>query len=318
MKIDIISGFLGAGKTTLITKLVKEALNGEKVAIIENEYGEVGIDGEILKRENLEVREITSGCICCSISSSFEEAVDEIKEKYNPSRIIIEPSGVAKLSQIISNLNKRNSYIRINSTSTIIDVKQFEVYMTNFGEFYRDQIKNANTIILSRTQYVDSRHILQVLKGIKKINPGCSIITTPWDKLKGNEILKVLEQKKDSNLKEINFIKKPLNNAYTRSQIRSTGLNAQDVFNTWGTETPRKYSKEEVRAILNELQKDRYGMVLRAKGIIATNNGDWVAFDYVPNEIDVRSISPDYTGRICVIGKSLNVEGLKELFKCEE
>ena len=318
IKIDIISGFLGAGKTTLIKKLIKEALFKEKVAIIENEYGEIGIDGDVLREESIQVKEITSGCICCSISGSFESAIEEIVDKYNPMRIIIEPSGVAKLSQIIATLKKHREKGKINSIITVIDVKQFEVYMTNFGEFYIDQIRNAKTVVLSRTQDVDNKHILQVLKGIKKINPGCSVIITPWDKLSGENILEVLEDRRESSLKEIQFIKKPLNNAYARAQIRSEGLVAKDVFETWGQETPVIFEKESLKGILRKLGLGEYGYVLRAKGIVQTSENKWIAFDYVPGEIEVRNISPDYNGRICVIGKDLRINKLQGLFSSEE
>lgn len=316
MKVDIISGFLGAGKTTLIQKLIKEELFKEKIAILENEYGEVGIDGNLLKRENIDVKEITSGCICCSIVGNFKEALEEITRRYSPDRVIIEPSGIAKLSQVIQSINsvKDIKNLKINMQIVVVDIRNLDSYMNNFGEFYVNQIINAKTIILSRTQLADEKLLTYAVMAIRKLNPRCSIITTPWDKLSGRRILEVAEFKIEDIMSQINLVKKPLNTAHV-VRGRSSNNSAKDVFDTWGQETPKAFSKEKLKNILNMLKdQERFGLILRAKGILETSNGKWNQFDYVPGEIEIKDINPDYIGRICVIGTMLKKDKLRELF----
>ncbi|SHK48794.1 GTPase, G3E family [Clostridium cavendishii DSM 21758] len=317
MKIDIISGFLGAGKTTLIKKLIKEELNKEKIAIIENEYGEVGIDGNLLKNEKIDVKEITSGCICCTITGDFKAAIIDIIKEYRPERIIIEPSGVAKLSQVIAAIvnNSELKGARINMKIAVVDIQNLDMYLKNFGEFYINQIVSANTIVLSRTQYSNIKELTHASMAIRKLNPNCSIITTPWEEIESKRIIEVAEHKLKDVFKEVNLIKMPLNTPAIRGQIRTKNGSADDVFENWGTETPRIFSLKELKQALNALNdKSIYGEVLRAKGIVRIEGNRWVQFDYVPNDIQIVDFSSDYTGRICVIGSKINKEPISKLF----
>lgn len=317
MKIDIISGFLGAGKTTLIKKLIKEELSKEKVAIIENEYGDVGIDGNLLRMENIEVKEITSGCICCTITGDFKDAILQIIKDYRPERIIIEPSGVAKLSQVINSIDPKSGIkgARINMKIAVVDIQNLESYIRNFGEFYTNQIINANTIILSRTQYSNIKELTHASMAIKKLNPTCSIITTPWEEISAARILEVAENRVKDIINEVNLIKMPLNLPALRSKSKSNHHSADDTFENWGEQTPKIFSLEELRYILNSLDNFRvYGEVLRAKGIVRIEGNRWVQFDYVPKDIQIRDFQSDYTGRICVIGSKLKKESIRRLF----
>ncbi|GKX68371.1 CobW family GTP-binding protein [Inconstantimicrobium mannanitabidum] len=314
-KVDIISGFLGAGKTTLIKKLLKERLNGENIVVIENEYGEVGIDGNILKSDNITIKEITSGCICCTISSSFKDVLDEVFDTYNPDRIIVEPSGVAKLSEVVKEIRseqvKRN--IIINMQIAVVDSVNFENYFDNFGEFFVDQITNAKTIILSKTQLMRNTDLNQVFKAIRKMNPTCPIITTNWDNIPASKILEVGEFRNKDVLSQVDLIRKPLNVSHLiRKGMKSDSI-ASDVFKTWGVETPKVFKKSELRNILEELGKGNYGNVIRVKGVVNTA-ASWIQFDYVPGQIEIKDINYDYTGRICVIGSELKKEAIKTLF----
>lgn len=317
-KVDIFSGFLGAGKTMLIKKLISEKLYNENIIIIENEFGEVGIDGSILKRENIEVKEINAGCICCSVSGDFKKAVEEVIIKYNPSRIIIEPSGVGKLSDIIKALKTSDvkNKININLIITVVDVLKYETYIVNFSEFYKDQILNGNTIILSRTQNSTPEKLEKVVTAIKNINKKANIITTPWDKLSAEKIMEVGEHDAQVDLNEkVNLLKKPINISAIKLQTNATSNSAKDVFTTWGIETPKRYSESTLKDIFNILKnKELYGVVLRAKGIVQLKNDTWVQFDYVPDEFQIKNTTPDYTGRICVIGSKLNIHNLQNLF----
>lgn len=317
MKIDIISGFLGAGKTTLIKKLIKEELSKEKVAIIENEYGDVGIDGNLLRMENIEVKEITSGCICCTITGDFKDAISQIIKDYRPERIIIEPSGVAKLSQVINSIDPKSGIkgARINMKIAVVDIQNLESYVRNFGEFYTNQIINANTIMLSRTQYSNIKELTHASMAIKKLNPTCSIITTPWEEISAVRILEVAENRAKDIINEVNLIKMPLNLPALRSKSKSNHNSADDTFENWGEQTPKIFSLEELRYILNSLDNFRvYGEVLRAKGIVRIEGNRWVQFDYVPKDIQIRDFQSDYTGRICVIGSKLKKESIRRLF----
>lgn len=308
MKIDIISGFLGAGKTTLIKKLIQEELRKEKLAIIENEYGEVGIDGSLLKEEQIEVKEITSGCICCSIKGDFKDSILSIVDKYKPERIIIEPSGVAKFSEVLDGIKSANiPGARVNMKIAVVDAQNVEMYMRNFGEFYKNQIMNASTIILSRTQYLNHANVDSICNTLRGINKSCEIIVTPWEQLTSKRILEVCEQKVEKLITTTN-LKKP-------TLVSKASASAIDVFDNWAIETSKAFNKSEIKNILNNLEKDKkHGEILRVKGIVSSTSGKWIKFDFVPNDSQITDYTSDYIGRICVIGKDLNKECIKELF----
>lgn len=308
MKIDIISGFLGAGKTTLIQKLINEELYKEKIAIIENEYGEVAIDGKILSGGEIEVKEITSGCICCSIKGDFKDSIKEVIDKYNPDRIIIEPSGVAKFSEVISSIKEADlKNISINMKITLIDGNNYDYYSENFGEFYKNQIESAEMIILNRTEELSDEKVDSICEGIQKINKKTKILTTPLEKISAKRIMEVAAMPKEKLKLEIHGARGKLNFKVSND--------AHNVFENIGIETTRTFNKYNLNKILNDLSnKELYGEVLRAKGIVAAENGQWVKFDYVPKTVDMKEFKSDYTGRICVIGKNLNKNKLKELF----
>lgn len=313
--IDIFSGFLGAGKTMLIKKLINEKLFNENIVIIENEFGVVGIDASILRKSNIVVKEINAGCICCSVSGDFEKSIIEVVDKYKPSRIIIEPSGVAKLSEIISVCKNEElkELVCINMVITVIDVLKFDMYIRNFGQFYSDQVINAKTIVLSRTQNQTTEKVLKVVERIQCINKAANIVTTDWDVINAQRIIEVAQESfKQSPLEHVNLIKKPLIGTLIKKRVSH---NANEVFQTWGIETPKVISSDTLSDILHDIKNDEiYGRVLRAKGIIQVSEKDWIQFDYVPEEIEMRTTTPDYTGRISVIGSNLNKEKLKTLF----
>lgn len=313
--IDIFSGFLGAGKTMLIKKLINEKLYSDNIVIIENEFGEVGIDGNILKRTNIEVKEINAGCICCSISGDFKKAIKEVIEKYRPERIIIEPSGVGKLSEILNSINNEDikNSVKLNMIITLVDVLKYEMYIANFSEFYRNQIINAKTIILSRTQKIAAEKLEKITTAIRNLNHKANIVTTPWDKLDANTIVKIAENDAKSDInKKVNLLKRPSQNISLKI---SKNHHADQIFNTWGVETPKIFNELNLKNIFSELENSKqYGTVLRAKGIVQADANRWVQFDYVPEEFQVKNTSPDYTGRICVIGNDLKKDKLKSLF----
>ena len=337
-KIDIISGFLGAGKTTLIKKLIEEAFQGQKLVLIENEFGEIGIDGGFLKDAGIQITEMNSGCICCSLVGDFTAALEQVIGTYHPDRIMIEPSGVGKLSDVVGAVLRVGDKedITINSMVTVADATKCKMYMKNFGEFYNDQIETASTIILSRTQTMKQDRLEKAVSLIQEKNKkGAQIITTPWDQLTGTQILQVIE--KSSNLEQ--ELLKELeehrheehhhehhhhedhehHDHHDHEEECSCGCHhhhhADEVFTSWGKETPAKYSKEELADILHKLSEEtEYGMILRAKGMLPTQDGEWMYFDLVPGEYEIRTGSPDYTGRICVIGSQLQEEKLMELF----
>ena len=337
-KIDIISGFLGAGKTTLIKKLIEEAFQGQKLVLIENEFGEIGIDGGFLKDAGIQITEMNSGCICCSLVGDFTAALEQVIETYHPDHIMIEPSGVGKLSDVVGAVLRVGDKedITINSMVTVADATKCKMYMKNFGEFYNDQIETASTIILSRTQTMKQDRLEKAVSLIQEKNKkGAQIITTPWDQLTGTQILQVIE--KSSNLEQ--ELLKELeehrheehhhehhhhedhehHDHHDHEEECSCGCHhhhhADEVFTSWGKETPAKYSKEELADILHKLSEEtEYGMILRAKGMLPTQDGEWMYFDLVPGEYEIRTGSPDYTGRICVIGSQLQEEKLMELF----
>ena len=387
-KVDIISGFLGAGKTTLIAKLLKEAFPGEQVVLIENEFGEIGIDGGFLKESGVEIREMNSGCICCSLVGDFGTSLKEVVEKYHPDRIIIEPSGVGKLSDVIKavkDLHIENE-IRLNSASTVADASKVKVYMKNFGEFFNNQIEHAGTIILSRTQNVSEAKLKTDIELIRSLNKDAHIITTPWDDINGKQILDAMENVTNLELEMLAEaaakVAEEHEHHHHHDHDEECGCghdhehehhhdhdeecgcghdhehdhehehhhdhddecgcghdhehehhhdhdgecgcghdhhhghhHADEVFTSWGVETPNKYGKEELSEILRKLSEtDDYGEILRAKGMLPTPDGKWMFFDLVPEEYEIRDGEPEITGRICVIGAKLKEDALKELF----
>ena len=309
-KIDIISGFLGAGKTTLIKKLLQDAFKGQQIVLIENEFGEIGIDGGFLKDAGIEIREMNSGCICCSLVGDFGTALKEVTEKYTPDRIIIEPSGVGKLSDVIHAVEKLDAEVVLNSAITVVDVLKCKMYLKNFGEFFKNQVAAAGTIILSRTdtEKADSEKMETAISLIRDINPKATIITTPIEQLGGQKILDTIEGKKIelSNAEEEHEHEHHHEHAHHH---------ANEVFTSWGRETVRKYTSDEIKEILKTLSDDAsYGTILRAKGMLEDGDGKWTYFDMVPGEFEVRSGSAEYTGRICVIGSKIDEEKLEQLW----
>lgn len=347
-KIDIISGFLGAGKTTLIKKLIEDVLHKEKIVLIENEFGEIGIDGGFLEDAGIEVREMNSGCICCSLVGDFSQALKKVLEEYQPERIIIEPSGVGKLSDVIRAVQdvQEEVDITLNSYTTVVDAQKCHMYMKNFKEFFNNQIEFATTIILSRTQNLKEEKLEAVVHEIKHHNEDASIITTPWDKLHGNDILEAMEH---AHALEKTLLEEEVcpecghhhehhhehdeecccghdhHKHHEHGEECCCGHDhhehhehhhAEDVFTSWGSETPRKYTREELEHILKELsQGTTYGTILRTKGMLESDTQEWMYFDLVPEEYEIRSGKPTYTGRFCVIGAQLDIDALKALFK---
>ena len=315
-KIEIVSGFLGAGKTTLIKKLLKEAFAGEKLVLIENEFGEIGVDGGFLKEAGIEITEMNSGCICCSLVGDFGTALKEVLEKYSPDRVIIEPSGVGKLSDVVKAVEAVGE--TVNSSVTVVDGQKCNMYMKNFGEFFNNQIENAGTIVISRTQKMKEDKLEKCVAQIKEKNSHATIITTPWDEIDGKVIVNAMEHI---------ALELPEEHHHEHGEGCSCGCHghhhdhghhhhhADEVFSSWGVETPRKYTEEEVQGVLKELSdNDDCGIILRAKGIVPCTDGGWLHFDMVPEEYELRHGEADYTGRICVIGSLLNKEELAKLF----
>lgn len=338
-KIDIISGFLGSGKTTLIKKLLNEKLSSEKVVIIENEFGEIGIDGGILKNTGIQIREINAGCICCTLLGNFDAALKDVLKKYQPDRVIIEPSGVGKLSDITEACRKviAQSDSEINIQAVIVDSIKYKMYIKNFSEFFSNQIECAKTVILSRTQKVEAEKLSEVVKDIKTRNPSAKIMTTPWEELSAETIIAAAEQEGAVPLIEQEAPHKHGDHCEGHEHEHGSHCgdhehehheeghvhdhhckghhHADDVFENWGVETPRTFSEKEIRDILKILSdSEKYGTVLRAKGIVPMDEKDWTQFDFVPEEFELRPIAPDYTGRLCVIGVGLNRPALAELF----
>lgn len=326
-KIDIISGFLGAGKTTLIKKLLQEALTGEKIVLIENEFGEIGIDGSLLKDYGIEIKEMNAGCICCTITGDFSRALKEVLKLYKPDRVLIEPSGVGKLSDVVKACSPflKDETALLNMCIVVLDGLKYKMYLKNFAEFYKDQIRNAKTIILSRTQHMDSEAVDFVLKDIKKYNPKANFITTDWKLLDGEKILELGEGRETAKLEA--ELKKSINsrNLKVSDPFRKIGLHselkksfenhsAEEVFSVWGIETAKTFTKNKLEYILNHLTTME-GFILRAKGMVKSDKEGWLQFDYVPGEVTIREAPPDYTGRICVIGERINKKKLQELFE---
>lgn len=341
-KIDIFSGFLGAGKTTLIKKLIQEAFQGEKLVLIENEFGEIGIDGGFMKDAGINVTEMNSGCICCSLVGDFGTALQEVLDKYTPDRIIIEPSGVGKLSDVIkavSGVMENNPEVQMNGYVTVADATKCKMYMKNFGEFYNNQIESAKTIVLSRTGNISDEKLELALSLIREKNDKASIITTPWDQIDGKQILGAIEK---SNSLEMELMEEEdvcpecghhhehdHHHEHHHDDECCCGHHhdhehghdhhhhhADDVFTSLGMESAHKYSEDELSEILKKLSVEDagYGNILRAKGIVPAVEGEWFHFDLVPGEYEIRRGSADYTGRMCVIGAELKEIEIKELF----
>lgn len=319
-KIDIISGFLGAGKTTLIKKLLKEALGQEKVVLIENEFGEIGIDGGFLKEAGIQVTEMNSGCICCSLVGDFGTALREVVSQYAPDRIIIEPSGVGKLSDVIKAVQKEteNCSLTLNSFVTVADAKKCKMYMKNFGEFYNNQVEYSGTVILSRTAQMPEEKLGQAVELIREHNQKAAVITTPWEELDGEKILAVMEEGNQLEMELLEEEEICPECGHHHSHGEEHHHHADEVFTSWGSETPKKYEKEAMEQILKDLSgTDCYGTILRAKGIVEGPDHTWLHFDLVPGEYEVREGEADYTGRICVIGSDLDTEKIQALFGLE-
>ena len=323
-KIDIISGFLGAGKTTLIKKLLSEAFAGEQVVLIENEFGEIGIDGGFLKESGIEIREMNSGCICCSLVGDFGKSLREVVDTYHPDRILIEPSGVGKLSDVIKAVQDVQNDIdaELNSFTTVVDATKCRIYRKNFGEFFSNQIEYAGAVILSRTDKAKPEKIEESVSLLRELNDKAPFITTPIGQLPGEKILETMESGKSLEEELLDEIICPEcghhheeGECCGHAHDHAGHHHADDVFTSWGCETIRTYTKEQIRDILKTLESDSsYGNVLRAKGMVAGADGEWIYFDMVPEEHEVRTGAPEYTGRICVIGAELDEGRLAELF----
>ena len=332
-KIDIISGFLGAGKTTLIKKLLKDAFQGEQVVLIENEFGEIGIDGGFLKEAGIQIREMNSGCICCSLVGDFGASLKEVISKYHPDRILIEPSGVGKLSDVIKAVQgvEEETGLVLNSYTTVVDAKKCKMYMRNFGEFFNNQVEYAGAIIMSRTDIVDEAKAQASLELLREINAKAAIITTPIEKLDGKKLLDVMEHPVSlaQELMEEEEVCPECGHVHEHGEHHHHDHDheehehhhdhhhhhADEVFTSWGRETIRKFTRENLEKMLEALSaSDEYGIILRAKGMLPAEDGTWIYFDMVPEETEIREGAPEYTGRLCIIGSKLKEDKLAELF----
>ena len=354
-KIDIYSGFLGAGKTTLIKKMIKEAYHGQKLVLIENEFGEIGIDGGFLQEAGIQITEMNSGCICCSLVGDFGRALKKVIAEYAPDRILIEPSGVGKLSDVIGAVRKVTSDdVQLGNFVTVADATKCKMYMKNFGEFYNNQIETANTIILSRTDGMTEEKLDQCVNMIREHNKDAVIVTTPWPELTGEQLMEAMEQRSTIAIELAKLEEEAHHHHHDHDEDDecddpdcachhhhddddedehehhhhedgkecSCGCghhhhhhHADDVFTSWGRETPHVYTKEEIEDILVKLtEKSEFGIILRAKGMVSGADGRWIYFDAVPEEYEIRDGGADYTGRICVIGSKLKEDELEGLF----
>jgi len=355
-KIDIFSGFLGAGKTTLIRKLIKEAYKGEKLVLIENEFGEIAIDGGFLKDAGVQITEMNSGCICCTLVGDFTKALRKVMEDYAPDRIIIEPSGVGKLSDVTKAVEKVEG-AHVGAKVTVVDAGKCKMYMRNFGEFFNDQVANADIIVMSRTGIVSEEKIVAATELLKTINASASLITTPWDKLDGSQIKEAMDH--DVLHEELEHLEHEHHHHHDDDECDDPECechhhhhhhdddecddpecechhhhhdedgeehehhhhhhhHADEVFTSWGMETARRFTESGMKAILEKLSdSEKYGMILRAKGIVDASDGEWIYFDYVPEEMEIRRGGAAVTGRFCVIGSHINEQALKELFTIE-
>ena len=342
-KVDIISGFLGAGKTTFIKKLINEVFTGEKLVLIENEFGEIGIDGGFLKEAGIEITEINSGCICCTLVGDFSKALKKVIEEYHPDHVIIEPSGVGKLSDVAKAVEdvKKDVDIEITGRITVIDGKKAKMYLKNFGEFFEDQVKHASTIVVSRTQMMTDEKVEECVHMLREENAKASIISTPWEELGKEAVMHALEHGAEI---EGLFEEHHEHHHHAHSSGCGCGCHhdhghhhhggcsghehshddcsghdhhhhADEIFTSWGRETAHKYTEEELDYIVKALSEtEGYGTILRSKGLVAMTDGSWKQFDLVPEEYEVRSGQPDYTGRLCVIGTALKEDELLKLF----
>ena len=329
-KIDIISGFLGAGKTTFIKQLIKEAIAGEKVVLIENEFGEIGIDGGFLKDAGIEIREMNSGCICCSLVGDFGTSLKEVLTKYAPDRVIIEPSGVGKLSDVMNAVKNVASEIEVmlNSAVTVVDVNKCRMYMKNFGEFFNNQIENAGTIVLSRTDIADPKKVQAAVEMLRTHNEKATIVTTPCSQLTGAQLLEIIEKEDDMAEELMREAREHMHEHHHHHHDHDEECecgchdhdhhhhHADEVFTSWGLENAPAMSREKLEKLLDELAySEKYGDVLRAKGMIPCDKeGVWLHFDLVPEQAEIREGMPDYTGKVCVIGAGLDEAALKAAF----
>lgn len=333
-KIDIISGFLGAGKTTFIKKMIEEVFQGQKIVLIENEFGEIGIDGGFLKDAGIEITEMNSGCICCSLVGDFAKNLKEVLERFQPDRILIEPSGVGKLSDVMKSVIdlEKEQDVKLNALVTVVNAKKASKQMKAFGEFFNNQIEFATTVVLSRTQNMASGQLEMCVKQIQALNEKAAIITTPWDEITGAAILKVIEQTDSMEMEllaQARHEQEASEHAHHHHHEEEGHAHhhhheeeghahhhADDIFTSWGKETPHKYEKATVEHALQVLcETEDYGTVLRAKGMVEATDGSWIYFDMVPGEYELRTGQPEYTGRLCVIGCDLKEDKLVELFE---
>jgi len=315
IQIDIFSGFFGAGKTTLIKKLIDEKVYSKKVTIIENEFGDIPIDGEFLKKFNIEIKEIKAGCICCSTANDFNDTLIEIIDAKETERIIIEPSGVGKLSEIVKIVKKveAENDVRLNMVISAVDVTMYEEFSNLFSEFYEDQVIHASTVVLSRTQSVNDEELKVVVSKIRELNEKAQIITTPWDDLSGIELVELSEADvKQEALKEV-FTETTTDEVEYDPELPHD--HDHDEFTSWGIETPKVYPLDELTSIFQGLKnEEKYGKVVRSKGKVQVDSDHWIEFDFVPRQFEIRASEPDHTGRITVIGHDLNKENLINIF----
>lgn len=326
-KIDIISGFLGAGKTTFIKKMIDEAFKGEQIVLIENEFGEVGIDGGFLKDAGIQITEMNSGCICCSLVGDFGKNLNEVITKYHPDRILIEPSGVGKLSDVMKSVIdiEKEQPVKLNALVTVVNALKASKQMKAFGEFFNNQIEYATTVILSRSQNATPEQLEFCVKQIQALNPKASVITTDWDAIKGEQILKTMEGQDNLEMKvlaEARHAQDEAEHHHEHGEDCTCGCHdhdhehghhhADDVFTSWGKETPHKFERAKLEEILKQFVED--DKILRSKGMVEGTDGKWIYFDMVPGEYEIRDGEPDYTGRIVVIGTDIHEHELEELF----
>ncbi len=350
IKIDIYSGFLGAGKTTLIRKMISEAYTGEKIVLIENEFGDIAIDGGFLQDAGVQITEMNSGCICCSLVGDFSKALHQVAEQFQPDRIIIEPSGVGKLSDVMAAVQRAGEEFTLNAYTAVVDATKCKLYLKNFGEFYNNQIESAGAVVLSRTGSISNEKLEAALALIRGINPSVTIVTTPWEQISGKQLLDVMERNSTLSgaLKQLeeeeccpvcgghhhdHEHEHDHNHEHDHDHGHEHdhehehhhdhdhehhhhhhGHDADEVFTSWGVETPKKFTQEELEHILEAFStSDEYGFILRAKGIVPAQDGRWLHFDYVPEEVNIRYGAPSVTGRICVIGSKLNEDAVRTL-----
>ena len=349
-KIDIFSGFLGAGKTTLIRKLISEGYKNEKLVLIENEFGEIAVDGGFLKDAGVEITEMNSGCICCTLVGDFTEALKKVMGEYKPDRILIEPSGVGKLSDVAKAVAGVEG-AEIGAKVTVVDAGKCRMYIRNFGEFFNDQVQHADVIVLSRTDTASDGKVVTASALLSQLNPNATVITTPWSELSGEQIVQVMERidSLSSTMQEMEHFHEhhhhhehgehcgcghdhehdhEHHHEHDHEHHHEHGEHcgcghdhdhhADEVFTSWGVETPKKFTEEQLREILAKLEDtNRLGTILRAKGFVDASDGEWIYFDYVPGEVDIRRGGAAVTGRLCVIGSKINEQAIKELFNIE-